>query len=417
MTVTPCAPSVRRDGVVRCAGIGDVSLESGFRLPGVRLAYETWGELAPDGSNAVLIEHALTGDSHVARGTSVGYGDTAPFDALDRRAAADTDGWWDGLVGPGAAIDTTRWFVVCANILGGCHGSTGPASPAPDGTPWGARFPRITVRDTVAAEARLADLLGIDRWRLVVGGSMGGARALEWAVSHPERVTACAVIAANARVSAEQLAWGRTQALAIRQDPHFQGGDYYAGPHPAEGLGLARRIAHITYRSAHELAARFGREPQDSADARARAEPPCHAGSARGAVPWDGPEKGSAAQPSHTGDRGRYRVESYLDHQAVKLAARFDANAYLGVNETLMSHDVARGRGSLRQALARSRCEWLVAAVDSDRLFLPRESAELVAALPGEQELHVITSPSGHDGFLLETPQVGRLLRATLLRD
>ena len=408
MTVVQTAPAVRRDGVVRAAEIGELTLESGFRLPDVRLAYETWGELAPDGSNAVLVEHALTGDSHAARGTAVGYGDTAPFDMAGHRVAADTGGWWDGLIGPGAAIDTTRWFVVCANILGGCHGSTGPASLAPDAAPWGSRFPRVTVRDTVAAEARLADRLGIRRWRLVVGGSMGGARALEWAVCHPERVAACAVIAANARVSAEQLAWGRTQALAIRQDPHFRGGDYYGGPHPAEGLGLARRIAHITYRSAHELAARFGREAQDGSAS----------GDDAGFADAIGPRGGwGAARPHRTVDRGRYRVESYLDHQALKLVARFDANAYLSVNETLMSHDVARGRGSLRQALARTRCEWLVAAVDSDRLFPPEESAELAAALPGEHEVHTITSPSGHDGFLLETPQVGRLLRATVLRD
>ena len=389
MTVRQTDPAVRRDGVVRAAEIGELTLESGFRLPDVRLAYETWGELAPDGSNAVLVEHALTGDSHAARGTTVGYGDTAPFDMDGRRAAADAGGWWDGLIGPGAAIDTNRWFVVCANILGGCHGSTGPASLAPDATPWGSRFPRITVRDTVAAEARLADRLGIRRWRLVVGGSMGGARALEWAVCHPERVAACAVIAANARVSAEQLAWGHAQALAIRQDPRFCHGNYYAGPHPVEGLGLARRIAHITYRSAHELAARFGREAQPREDPAG----------------------------THPGTRGRYRVEGYLDHQAVKLAARFDANAYLSVNETLMSHDVARGRGSLRRALARTSCEWLVAAVDSDRLFPPEESAELAASLPGEHEARTITSPSGHDGFLLETPQVGRLLRATVLGD
>lgn len=383
MTIAEGIRAPHRDGVLRWADVGDLVLESGAHLPGVRLAFETWGELNADGSNAVLIEHALTGDTHVTRGAAAEH---LPEDVFDPAAA---DGWWDGLVGPGAAIDTDRYFVVCANIMGGCFGSTGPATPAPDGLPWGSRFPRITVRDTVAAEARLADLLGVDTWRLVVGGSMGGARALEWAVTHPERVAACAVIAANARVGAEQLAWGQAQALAIRQDPCFRGGDYYGGPYPEAGLGLARRIAHITYRSGAELEGRFGRSPQ------AREDPD----GARSCV------------------RGRYTVESYLDHQASKLVARFDANSYLSVNETLMSHDVARGRGSLREALARTRCEWLVAAVDSDRLFFPAESAELAAALPGEHELHTITSPSGHDGFLLETPQVGMLLRRTVLRD
>ncbi|GHD87439.1 MULTISPECIES: homoserine O-acetyltransferase [Kocuria] len=385
MTVVGNGPRTRRDGVVRRAELGELVLESRFRLPDVHLAYETWGELAADGSNAVLIEHALTGDTHVARG-GAGHEDAA---SAPEGAAAAADGWWDGLVGPGAAIDTDRYFVVCANILGGCYGSTGPASPAPDGVPWGSRFPRVTVRDSVTAEALLARALGVSRWRLVIGGSMGGARALEWAVSHPDRVAACAVIAANARVGAEQLAWGQAQSLAIRQDPNFRGGDYYAGEYPEAGLGLARRIAHITYRSAHELETRFGRDPQ----------------------PREDPEA------THVADRGRYQVESYLDHQASKLAGRFDANSYLSVNETLMSHDVARGRGELRDVLARTRCEWLVAAVDSDRLFFPSESAELVAALPGEQELHTITSPSGHDGFLIETPQVGMLLRETVLRD
>lgn len=383
MTIAEGVRAPHRDGVVRWAEVGDVVLESGAHLPGVRLAFETWGELNADGSNAVLIEHALTGDTHVTRGSAAGH---LPEDVFDPAVA---DGWWDGLVGPGAAIDTDRYFVVCTNILGGCFGSTGPASPAPDGIPWGSRFPRITVRDTVAVEARLADLLGVDTWRLVVGGSMGGARALEWAVTYPDRVSACAVIAASARVGAEQLAWGQAQALAIRQDPCFRGGDYYGGPYPEAGLGLARRIAHITYRSPPELEGRFGRAAQ------AREDPD----GARSSV------------------RGRYTVESYLDHQASKLVARFDANSYLSVNETLMSHDVTRGRGSLREALARTRCEWLVAAVDSDRLFFPAESAELAAALPGEQELHTITSPSGHDGFLLETPQVGMLLRRTVLRD
>lgn len=379
---------VREDGVVGYVDAGELRLESGFRLPQVRLAYETWGRLNQDGSNAILVEHALTGDTHVARGRACEH---APE---PERGAAGVGGWWEGLVGPGAALDTDRYFVVCANILGGCYGSTGPATPAPPGVdplekPWGSRFPRVTIRDTVHAEARLADALGIQRWRLVIGGSMGGARALEWAVSHPARVAACAVIASNARTSAEQLAWGQAQALAIRQDPDFHGGDYYDGAFPDAGLGLARRIAHITYRSAAELHARFGRatQPEETADA------------------------------THTARRGRYRVESYLDHHASKLAGRFDANCYLSVNETLMSHDVTRGRGSLEDTLAGTECEWLVAAVDSDRLFFPAESAELVEALPGRQELHMISSPSGHDGFLIEAPQIGRLLHRTVLRE
>lgn len=379
---------VREDGVVGYIDVGPLTLESGYRLPRARLAYETWGRLNADGSNAVLIEHALTGDSHVARGQSR---DHAPE---VERLAAEAGGWWDGLVGPGAAIDTDKYFVVCANILGGCYGSTGPATQAPpevdpEQRAWGSRFPRITVRDTVSAEAVLSDALGIDRWRLVIGGSMGGARALEWAVMYPDRVAACGVIAACASASAELLAWGQAQALAIRQDPNFRGGDYYDGEFPEAGLGLARRIAHITYRSAAELHYRFGREAQTNEDVDA----------------------------THTSQRGRYRVESYLDHQASKLAGRFDANSYLSVNETLMSHDVTRGRGALEEVLVGTTCEWLVAGVDSDRLFFPAESAELVQALPGEQTLHMISSPSGHDGFLIEAPQLGMLLKKTVLKD
>lgn len=378
--------AVREDGVLRSAEIGALQLESGFRLPEVRIAYETWGTLAADGSNAVLIEHALTGDTHVATGRA------RPDAPAAERRAAECGGWWEGLVGPGAAIDTDRYFVVCANIVGGCYGSTGPATPAPESVdperrPWGSRFPLVTVRDSVHAEAALADALGVGSWRLVIGGSMGGARALEWAVTYPDRVRACAVIAACAQSSAEQIAWGQAQSLAIRQDPCFAGGDYYDGPFPVTGLGLARRIAHITYRSADELHHRFGRTPQ-------------------------------AEQPvigTHAHGRGRYQVESYLDHQASKIAGRFDANSYLAVSETLMSHDVARDRGTLEEALSVSSCDWLVAAVDSDRLYLPHESDVLAAALPGDVRRRTISSPSGHDGFLIEAPQLGRLLVGTVL--
>lgn len=387
MTVTVVRGSgagtaVREDGVPRGAGIGELELESGFRLPDVRIAYETWGTLAPDASNAVLVEHALTGDTHVAAGRA------RPGAPEAERRAAESGGWWEGLIGPGAAIDTDRWFVVCTNIVGGCYGSTGPATPAPpsvdpEGRPWGSRFPLITVRDSVHAEAALADVLGIDAWRLVIGGSMGGARALEWAVTHPDRVRACAVVAACAQSSAEQLAWGQAQNLAIRQDPHFRGGDYYDGPPPVTGLGLARRIAHITYRSADELHHRFGRSPQAE----------------------------EQVIDTHAGGRGRYQVESYLDHQAEKLVDRFDANSYVILTEALMSHDAGRARGSLAAALAAAPAQFFVAAVDSDRLYVPGQSRRLAAGLPGEVPVHTITSPVGHDAFLTEIHQLDAQLR------
>lgn len=380
----PAAPA--GDGVMRTLPVGDLPLESGAVLPEVVLGYETWGRLNADASNAILVLHALTGDTHAAHGVA------GPDADEDERRRIESPGWWEGLIGPGAAIDTDQYFVVCPNVVGGCYGSTGPASPAPASVdprraPWGSRFPLVTVRDTVAAEARLADALGVGAWKLVVGGSMGGARALEWAATFPERVGACAVVAAGPCATAEQLAWGRAQSLAIRQDPNFRGGDYYGGPGPEEGLGLARRIAHITYRSPAELHYRFGRHPQGEEDPAGPG--PC--------------------------SRGRYRVESYLDHQASKLAGRFDANAYLAVNEALMSHDVARGRGGLEQALARTTCRWVVVAVDSDRLFYPKESWTLAEALPQRIGVHEISSPSGHDGFLLETSQLSRILRDEVL--
>lgn len=377
---------VREDGVLAFVDLGAHQLESGVVLPRVRLAYETWGELNADASNAVLVEHALTGDTHLTRGRAREHAPDI------ERARAEAPGWCEGLVGPGRVIDTDRYFVVCINMLGGCYGSTGPATPAPSSVdphnkPWGSRFPFVTIRDAVRAEAAVAQALGVECWRLVLGGSMGGARALEWAVTFPDRVRACGVVASCAASSAEQIAWGQAQNLALRQDPAFNGGDYYDSEFPAAGLGLARRIAHITYRSAAELQARFSRDPQP----------------------------GESILGEAAGTRGRYKVESYLDHQASKLADRFDANAYVTLNEALMSHDVARGRGSLRAALARTTCDWLVAAVDSDRLYFPSESDVLCAALPGDVARHTIHSEAGHDGFLIEDVQLGDLVRATVL--
>ena len=351
----------------RFCALGAVELERGGVLPGVTLAYETWGELNAAGDNAVLVEHALTGDSHVIGPAGPGH---------------PTPGWWDGLIGPGRPIDTDRWFVVAANVLGGCQGSTGPASTAPDGSPWGSRFPFLTIRDQVQAEALLADELGIERWALVLGGSMGGMRVLEWAVTHPQRVASALVLASTAHATAEQIAWCQPQLLAIRSDPHFHGGDYYdQDTGPAAGLGIARRIAHVTYRSELELHERFGRQAQGG-------EEPL-------------------------GGDGRYAVESYLDHHAGKLTGRFDANSYLVLTEAMSSHDVGRGRGGTAAALARISGRLVVVAVDSDRLYPPRLSREVVDAVPGA-ELHTVHSDYGHDGFLIEVEQVGRVVRATL---
>lgn len=348
-------------GERRFASIGSLELESGTVLEDVTMAYETWGTLDADGGNAILVLHALTGDSHVRGGVS----DAHP-----------SPGWWEDVVGPGLPIDTERWFVIAPNILGGCQGSTGPSSPAPDGRAWGSRFPVLTVRDQVAAERRLRDQLEITRWGLVIGGSMGGMRAVEWAVSHPEEVERLAVIASSARATADQIAWNSAQSAAIRVDPEFRGGDYYdvvGGRGPQLGLGIARRIAHTTYRTAAELEARFGNHPQEGED------------------PFDGV--------------GRHQITSYLDHHAGKLSRRFDANSYLVLAHSMSTHDVGRGRGGVPTALSRVSARTLVVAIDSDRLFPPALVEEMAEHIP-RSTWHVAQSEVGHDAFLLAHPDL-----------
>jgi homoserine O-acetyltransferase/O-succinyltransferase len=356
------------EGARHHVDIGSLRFEAGGALPQVRVAYETWGTLNAARDNAIMVEHALTGDSHVSGAAGAGH---------------PTSGWWEGLIGPGCPLDTDHWFVVASNVIGGCQGTTGPSSLAPDGRPWGSRFPFVTVRDQVAAEAALADRLGISVWAAVLGGSMGGMRALEWAVTYPERVRRCIVLACSAYASAEQIAWCQPQLLAIRQDPDFAGGDYYGRPRgPELGLGLARRIAHVTYRSEPELHTRFGRVAQGD------------------------------EQP--LGGGGRYAVESYLDHHAETLAARFDANSYVVLTESMNSHDVGRGRGGVEAALERVTADLVVVAIDSDRLYPPRLSHEISTASASSGSTHVITSEHGHDGFLIEIEQVGQIVRESL---
>lgn len=343
---------------------GVVRLESGAELPGVEVAFETWGTLNASRSNAVLVEHALTGDSHAAGESGPGH---------------PSPGWWDGLIGPGKALDTDQLFVVVSNVLGGCQGTTGPASLAPDGQYWGSRFPEITVRDQVAVEVALADHLGIERWAAVLGGSMGGMRALEWAIMEPERVRALMVLASPAASSADQIAWASPQIHAILGDANWQGGDYHAagpGKGPHVGLGVARRIAHATYRSAEELNERFGRRPQGENDPR-------------------------------------FAVESYLDHHANKLVRRFDAASYVLLTRSMNGHDVGRGRGGVREALQRVTARTIAVGVDSDRLYPPEQVRELAEHIP-EARYAEIASPYGHDSFLIETEQVAALVKELL---
>jgi len=288
--------------------IGDLTLESGEVLPDVVIAYQSWGELNTSGDNAILVNHALTG-------------------------WADVDGWWPQMVGPGLTFDTDKYFVVCPNVIGGCQGSTGPSSLALDGKRWGSRFPVITIRDMVQAELAFTKKIGVKKYQLAVGPSLGGMRSLEWAIQYPELI---------------------------------------------EGMGIARRIAHLTYRTESEMDVRFGRELQGD-------------------------------------ETGRYAVESYLDHQAEKLAKRFDANTYIALTEAMNSHDVGRDRGGVAAALATLKVAVHVVCIDTDRLFPPRLQQEIVELTPHLATLHTISSPFGHDGFLIEVESVGQIIQNALI--
>lgn len=356
------------------AAIGSLKLESGRDLAHVRIAYETWGQLNEDASNAVLVLHALTGDSHASGSAS---------------KAHPTEGWWSEVIGPGLAIDTDRWFVVAPNVLGGCQGSTGPASLDRQGREYGARFPYLTIRDQVAAQKALSDNLGISRWHSVIGGSMGGMHVLEWAIEHPDRMNNIAVIAAPPFSTADQIALNSVQLEAIKTDTLFNKGNYYdakAGMGPHRGLALARRMALLNYRSPSELNDRFGRTWQSE-----------------------------AVNPLGAG--GRWAVESYLDFHGNKFTRRFDANSYISLVEAMNSHDVGRGRGSVEKALNSIKARALVAGIEGDRLF-PISGQEMIAKNIGGRlvggGLRVIQSEYGHDGFLIEHEVVGALLRELL---
>jgi homoserine O-acetyltransferase len=355
------------EGEVGVVGFGPLRLESGRVIEDVSIAVQRWGELSPARDNVVVVLHALTGDSRV----------TGP-------AGPDhpTPGWWDSVVGPGAPIDTNRWCAVATNVLGGCRGSTGPSSPAPDGQAWASRFPAITVRDQVEADVAALAAMDITEVAAVVGGSMGGARALEWMVSHPDKVRAGLVLAVGARATADQIGTQCAQVAAIKADPNWQGGDYYAtSREPIDGMDIARRFAHLTYRGEVELDRRFANQAQGS---------------------------------EHPLAGGRYAVQSYLEHQGAKLVDRFDAGSYVVLTDALSSYDVGRGRGGVPAALRHCPVPAVVGGITSDRLYPLRLQEELAELLPGCHGLTVIDSAYGHDGFLLESEAVGKLIRQTL---
>ncbi len=313
-------------------------LESGGTLGPITIAFESWGQPNASRSNGVLLLHGFSGDSHAAGPAGPGH---------------PTGGWWDRLIGPGRAIDTDRFFVVCPNVLGGCQGSTGPGSQAPDGRPWGSRFPALTIRDQVEAEVAFSDRLQIQRWQAVIGGSMGGMRAMEWAIGHPGRLERLVLLATTARCSTQTNAFHHDQIEAIRQDPAFLGGDFYDHPGggPRAGLARARTIARRTY---------------------------------------GGIEDGGG----------------FLE--------RFDANSYLVLTQAMAGHDVGRGRGGVAAALARISAPTHVVSLRSDRLFPPHSQRELARGIAGPVHFTAIDSHHGHDGFLAEQGQLASVLRQSL---
>ena len=369
-------------------------LDSGKTLAPVRIAYETYGTLAPAKDNVILVGHALSGDAHAA-----GWSDdpTAPT-TVDGVGAADRGkrglGWWDGMIGPGKAFDTDRYFVVCSNLIGSCRGSTGPASLDPaTGRPYGATFPVVTVGDMVRAERAFLRQLGIDRLLAVSGGSLGGMQALEWAVAFPDAVRAIVPIACTARLGTQGVAWNAIARNAITSDPDWQGGAYYGtGREPAAGIKIARMVGHITYLSAQAVREKFGRRFQRGGD-----------------------------EPRYDLVAPDFEVESYLRYQADAFAARFDANAYLYISRALTYFDLARtyGQGSLERALDRVRAATLLLSFSSDWLYPPRDSEEIAAALraTGKDVRHaIIQADYGHDSFLLEEAEMTREIAAFLDR-
>lgn len=349
--------------------------ESGETIGPVQVEFETYGTLSAGRDNVVLIAHALSGDAHVA-------GWDADARSTGRLWRLKHPGWWDDIVGPDKAIDTRRYFVLCANFLGSCYGTTGPASINPaTGRPYGLSFPVVTVGDWVQLQARLLDALGIERLHAVVGGSLGGQQAIEWALAFPHRVDRAIVLAASPRLSSQGLAFNAVGRQAIMNDPHFHGGDYYAADRPNHGLAVARMMAHITYLSEEGMHEKFGRRRRQK----------------------------------KSGFGVEFEVESYLDHQGRSFVERFDANSYLYITRAMDYYDAAAiwGRGDLVQACRRIQSQVMVVSFSSDWLYTPAQCREFALAIcRANKPVTYVNVPSrfGHDAFLVETQTVGHLL-------
>jgi len=373
-----------------------LALDCGRQLHPIRIAYETYGTLSPARDNVILVCHALSGDAHAAgySATPVAAGTRDGFRADERDGAGARGlGWWDGMIGPGKAFDTEKFFVVSTNLLGGCRGTTGPSSPNPEtGRPYGSDFPVITVADMVRAERAFLEQLGITRLAAVAGGSLGGMQALEWAVLYGNDVDAIIPIASTHALQPQGVAWNAIARSAITSDPDWQGGHYYGtGRAPNAGMGVARMVGHITYLSAQSLGDKFGRRLQFAKDIRYELTAP------------------------------EFEVESYLRYQADSFVKRFDANTYLYTSRALTYFDLARqyGKGRLADALRNVSARTLLIAFSSDWLYPPSCSEELAAALRSlgkDVELHVIDAPYGHDCFLLEEARQVPIIQQFLAR-
>ncbi|MDR3078235.1 MAG: homoserine O-acetyltransferase [Planctomycetota bacterium] len=374
-------------------------LECGAELTEVEVEYEAYGRLSPDRDNVILVEHALSGDAHAA-----GWDRQAGEETVSGRFKARREGyspprgyrhrkpgWWDTMIGPGKPIDTGRFFVVCSNVLGSCYGTTGPASVNPaTGEPYALSFPVVTVEDWVRLQALLLDSLGVDRLYAVIGGSLGGQQALEWALRYPERVEKAIILAASPKLSVQGVAFNAVARYSIMNDPNFNGGGYYRLAPPEHGLAAARMLAHITYLSNEGMNLKFGRRLRNK----------------------DKPDFGFDVE---------FEVESYLNHQGKIFVERFDANSYLYITRAMDYYDAAErwGGGDLVAACDRLRSEILVSSFSSDWLYTPDGCRQLVHAVcrSGRPVTYAdIPSQYGHDAFLVETDRVGKLLRGALKR-
>lgn len=343
--------------------LGEVPLESGEVLQEVEVAYQAYGTYDPDRGNAILVCHALTGDV---------------FAATDE----ERQGWWDGLIGPGKPIDTNKYFVICSNVLGGCYGTTGPASINPrTNKPYGSSFPVVTVRDMVRTQRRLLAALGVDHLYAVIGGSMGGMQVYEWLVEYPDLLEIAIPIATCARMSAVGIAYNDVGRQAICSDPEWKDGDYYPGEGPRQGLSIARMVGMLTYRTTELFEERFGRNMRDQVDNQLT-----------GSV---------------------FQIESYLRYQGEKLVNRFDANSYLHLMKAMDTHDIGNGRGGIAQAISRIKARVLAIGIQNDLIYPvdhQREMVELMQQHGINVEYHTIASKYGHDAFLVDFPKIAPLI-------